>query len=63
MVEADFAGADLTEACLAGAKLDGANFNRATLTGVDFAGATYDAKTCWPEGFDIEATGVTINQA
>jgi uncharacterized protein YjbI with pentapeptide repeats len=50
--DADLAGAGLVEADLSGANLCGTNLTRADLSGVKLAGASYDQRTAWPEGFE-----------
>lgn len=55
---AQFADANLEYANLQGVALEGADMS--TARGVDrayFAGATYDADTAWPAGFDARASG------
>jgi uncharacterized protein YjbI with pentapeptide repeats len=49
--DADLAGAGLEGADLSGANLCGTNLTRADLTSVKLAGARYDFRTVWPEGF------------
>ncbi len=51
--------ADLHGAKLMEAKLEGADLRDAKLEGAALIGATSDASTRWPEGFDWEAEGVT----
>jgi uncharacterized protein YjbI with pentapeptide repeats len=55
--DADLAGAGLGEADLSGANLCGTNFSRADLTGAKLAGAVYDRRTAWPEGFEPHNSG------
>ncbi len=73
--DVDFIGANLKNAVLEGADLNGADFFNAHMEGADlkFAdlsrakglknaflkGATANAKTKWPDGFDWQAAGVT----
>jgi uncharacterized protein YjbI with pentapeptide repeats len=55
--DADLAGAGLVGADLSGANLCGTNLTRADLTDVKLAGATYDRRTAWPEGFEPQESG------
>jgi uncharacterized protein YjbI with pentapeptide repeats len=55
--DADLAGAGLVGAELSGANLCGTNLTRADLTDVKLAGATYDRRTAWPEGFEPQKSG------
>ena len=48
---ASFVGADLTKATLVRAKLLAADLSEAKLTDVEWAGATFDEKTKFPQGF------------
>jgi len=60
----------LIETILRGANLEGVNLRSATLTGTTFEGANLEGATLqgavgdywtvWPEGFDLEASGVVI---
>ena len=42
-----------------GMNLAGVDFTGSRLRGADFCGATYDAQTIFPEGFDPEENGLT----
>jgi hypothetical protein len=53
-------GANLREANLRYADLRGADLEEAILDGVQLQGATYDADTVWPDGFDWKAAGVML---
>jgi biotin operon repressor len=53
--EADLRGAKLNHALLRGANLAGADLTDADLTGADLSGVKHDARTRWPEGFDLAA--------
>jgi Pentapeptide repeats (8 copies) len=55
--DADLAGAGLEGADLSGANLCGTNLTRADLTSVKLAGARYDFRTAWPEGFEPQDSG------
>jgi uncharacterized protein YjbI with pentapeptide repeats len=55
--DADLAGASLVGADLSGANLCGTNLTRADLTGLKLAGARYDRRTAWPEGFEPQDSG------
>src|SRR5918993_6063522 len=55
--DADLAGAGLEGADLSGANLCGTNLTRADLTSVKLAGARYDFRTVWPEGFEPHDSG------
>ena len=55
--DADLAGAGLEGADLSGANLCGTNLTRADLTSVKLAGARYDFRTVWPEGFKPRDSG------
>jgi uncharacterized protein YjbI with pentapeptide repeats len=55
--DCDFNGADLSLSRMAGASLRGCRFVSADLTGAGLTGATYDAVTRWPAGFDPAAHG------
>jgi hypothetical protein len=55
--DADLAGAGLEGADLSGANLCGTNLTRADLTSVKLAGARYDFRTVWPEGFEPQDSG------
>ena len=65
LTDADLAYADLGDADLAGARLTGANMTGANLRGANLAGAelgqvggaTFDATTRWPVGYDPGAGG------
>jgi hypothetical protein len=61
--DADLAGAGLVEADLSGANLCGTNLTRADLTRVKLAGARYDRRTAWPEGFEPQDSGAEHLQA
>jgi uncharacterized protein YjbI with pentapeptide repeats len=52
--DADFSGANLD-----GARLGGVEFTGATLNNASLVGATFDATTKWPTGFDPLAAGAT----
>ncbi len=54
-------GARLKEAFLMGAHLEEADLMGAHLEGADLGGAHASPSTTWPEGFDPEAKGVTID--
>jgi hypothetical protein len=55
--DADLAGAGLEGADLSGANICGTNLTRADLTSVKLAGARYDFRTAWPEGFEPQDSG------
>jgi uncharacterized protein YjbI with pentapeptide repeats len=55
--DANLAGAGLEGADLSGANLCGTNLTRADLTSVKLAGARYDFRTAWPEGFEPQDSG------
>ena len=55
--DADLAGADLEGADLSGANLCGTSLTRADLTSAKLAGASYDRRTAWPEGFEPQDSG------
>jgi len=55
--DADLAGARLEGADLSGANLCGTSLTRAYLTGAKLAGASYDRRTAWPEGFEPQESG------
>jgi uncharacterized protein YjbI with pentapeptide repeats len=55
--DADLAGAGLEGADLSEANLCGTNLTRADLTSVKLAGARYDFRTIWPEGFEPHDSG------
>jgi uncharacterized protein YjbI with pentapeptide repeats len=55
--DADLAGAGLVEADLSGANLCGTSLTRADLTDAKLAGARYDRRTAWPEGFEPQKSG------
>ncbi|MCB1055603.1 MAG: pentapeptide repeat-containing protein [Acidobacteria bacterium] len=72
---ADMAGADLRKAILSGAQFQNAtltgaylrdaalqrvDFSTADLRGADFRGASYNAETSWPPGFDVEGSGLRL---
>lgn len=57
---ADLGAADLTGADLRKARLPGAVLHDAKLRDTRFSGATADAATRWPEGFDPVGHGVLI---
>ncbi len=59
--EAFLMGAHLEGADLMGAHLEGANLGGAHLEEADLVGAHASPSTTWPEGFDPEAKGVTID--
>ena len=54
---ADLSGANLRGANLSDANLSGANLSGAKLRWANLHGATYNADTKWPEGFDPVAAG------
>ena len=55
---ASLAGADLSEANLSGAYLWRADLSGANLSEANLAGAAYDEKTVFPDGFDPEEHGM-----
>lgn len=55
--DADLAGTGLGGADLSGANLCGTNLARADLTDAKLAGARYDRRTSWPEGFEPRDSG------
>jgi uncharacterized protein YjbI with pentapeptide repeats len=55
--DADLAGAGLEGANLSGANLCGTNLTRVDLTSAQLAGAIYDRRTVWPEGFEPHDSG------
>jgi uncharacterized protein YjbI with pentapeptide repeats len=55
--DADLAGAGLAGADLSGANLCGTSLTRADLTYAKLAGARYDRRTAWPEGFEPQDSG------
>jgi uncharacterized protein YjbI with pentapeptide repeats len=55
--DADLAGAGLEGADLSGANLCGTSLTRAKLTEAKLAGARYDRRTAWPEGFEPRDSG------
>jgi uncharacterized protein YjbI with pentapeptide repeats len=55
--DADLAGAGLEGANLSGANLRGTNLTRVDLTSAQLAGARYDRRTVWPEGFEPHDSG------
>ncbi len=57
---ADLSGANLRGANLSDANLSGANLSGAKLRWANLHGATYNADTKWPEGFDPEAAGAVL---
>jgi hypothetical protein len=57
---ANLTSANLTRAYLAGANLAYADLKNADLANVTLAGATYDARTRWPVGFDPDAAGAVF---
>jgi fumarate reductase subunit D len=56
MRDVNLAGADLT-----GADLRGADLRDAVLDGVDFSGARANRRTWWPNGFEPQAHGISID--
>jgi hypothetical protein len=66
--EADLAGASLEGAELVGAFLRGAHLEGASLVGADLAGADLDGAiadeaTKWPQGFEPQRAGITVNHS
>jgi hypothetical protein len=66
LILADLEGADLHEADLRGADLRGAGLGGANLIEADLrraklAGALFDCRTRWPEGFDPQARGAQLD--
>jgi uncharacterized protein YjbI with pentapeptide repeats len=55
--DADLAGVGLGGADLSGANLCGTSLARADLTEAKLAGARYDRRTAWPEGFEPRDSG------
>ena len=56
----DLNGSDLTEADLSDARLDNADLTGAILYSARLRGATYNAQTRWPKGFDPVAAGAIL---
>jgi uncharacterized protein YjbI with pentapeptide repeats len=55
--DADLAGAGLEGADLSGANLCGTSLTQSNLTDAKLAGARYDRRTAWPDGFEPRDTG------
>lgn len=53
-------GANLAGSVLANADLRGANLSTADLSDANLRNARYDESTIWPEGFDLDNSGVRL---
>jgi hypothetical protein len=63
LADASLEGAELVGAFLRGANLEGASLVGADLTGADLDGAVADEATKWPQGFEPQRAGVTVNHS
>ncbi|CAG1012100.1 Secreted effector protein PipB2 [Anaerolineales bacterium] len=54
----NFQGANLTGADLRGANIGSVNFRNATLDDAKLDKTIYDQKTVWPDGFNLDGSGV-----
>lgn len=60
LVGANLKGAQLRQAHLEDSNLGGANLVEADLTEAILKGASYDSQTRWPDGFDLQKSGVVF---
>ncbi len=59
--ESDFRSANFENAILWGASLRGADFRGSRLLQADLRGARYDRRTQWPDGFELDQTGLVYS--